>query len=102
MNKKQHLFLWIRDGIWLAFVLPVQFIAIKANKTYIKCKIDRPVNCGEPPISDRTCGRVGVQTRLEQGLLLWYNSSQLIERKFLVECNKAVIFGLWRVQFKIH
>lgn len=94
--------LWIRNGIWLAFVLTVQFTAIRANKIYIKCKIDRPVNLGELPIPDRTCGHVGVQTRLEQELLLWYNSSRLIERKFLVECNKAVIFGLWRVQFKIH
>lgn len=102
VNKKQHLFLWIRNGIWLAFVLTVQFIAIRANKTYIKCKIDRLVNLGEPPISDRSCGHVGVQTRLEQGLLLWYNSSQLVERQLLVKRNKAVIFGLWRVQFKIH
>lgn len=102
VNKEQHLFLWIRNDIWLAFVLTVQFIAITANKTYIKCKIDEPVNLGEPPISARTCGHGGVQTRLEQELLLWYNSSWLIERRFLVECNKAVIFGLWRVQFKIH
>lgn len=70
MKKKQHLFLQIRNGIWLAFVLTVQFIAIRANKTCIKCKIERPVNLGEPPISDRTCGHVGVQTRLEQELLL--------------------------------
>lgn len=102
VNKKQHLFLWVRNSIWLAFVLTVQFIAIRANKTYIKCKIDRPVNLGEPPIPDRTCGHVGVQTRLEQELLLWCNSSPVIERKFLVERNKAVIFGLWKVQFKIY
>lgn len=52
VNSKQHL---------LAFVLAVQFIAIRTNKTYITCEIDRPGNLGEPPISDRTCGNVHVE-----------------------------------------
>lgn len=38
VNKKQHLFLLIRNIILLAFVLTLQFIAIRANKTYIVCK----------------------------------------------------------------
>lgn len=38
VNKKQHLFLLIRNIILLAFVLTWQFIAIRANKTYIVCK----------------------------------------------------------------
>lgn len=61
VNKKQHLFLWIRNSILLAFVLTLQFIAIRANKTCIICKIDRPGDLGEPPVSDRTCEHVGVQ-----------------------------------------
>lgn len=52
MDKKQH---------FLSFVLTLQFIAIRANKTYIICKIGRPGDLGEPPISDRTCGHVDVQ-----------------------------------------
>lgn len=37
VNKKEHLFLLIRN-ILLAFVLALQFIAIRANRTYIICK----------------------------------------------------------------
>lgn len=61
VNKKQHLFLWIRNSILLAFVLALPFIAIRANKTSIICKIDRPGDLGEPPISDKTYGHVDVQ-----------------------------------------
>lgn len=41
-----------RNSILFIFVLILQFIAIRAKKTYIICRKDRPGNFGEPPISD--------------------------------------------------